>query len=85
MVFKSRRMKGAQHIASMRQMQNAYRTLIGKLEGKRPFKNLDIDGRIILEQILKEIGNKFVDWIHLAQNRDQWQALVNAVMNLWVP
>jgi hypothetical protein len=25
-----------------------------------------------------------VEWIHLAQDRDRWQALVNVVMNVWV-
>jgi hypothetical protein len=34
---------------------------------------------------LKEIGWEGVDWIHLAQDRDQWQAFVNIVMNLQVP
>jgi hypothetical protein len=33
----------------------------------------------------KKIGWKGVDWIHLAQDRVQWWALVNMVMNLWVP
>jgi hypothetical protein len=32
-----------------------------------------------------EAGWGFMDWIHLAMNRDQWQALVNTVMNLRVP
>jgi hypothetical protein len=34
---------------------------------------------------LREIGWYGMDWIHLAQDRDQWRALVNAVMNLLVP
>jgi hypothetical protein len=34
---------------------------------------------------LREIELKGVDWIHLAQKRDQWWTLVNTVMNLWVP
>jgi hypothetical protein len=34
---------------------------------------------------LREIGSGDVDWIHLAQDRDRWQALVNTVMNLRVP
>jgi len=33
---------------------------------------------------LREIGCEDVDWIHLAQDRDQWHALVNMVMNLWI-
>jgi hypothetical protein len=34
---------------------------------------------------LREIGWNGMDWIDLAQDRDQWRALVNTVMNLWVP
>jgi hypothetical protein len=33
---------------------------------------------------LREVGQEGVDWIHLAQDRDQWQAVLNTVMNLWV-
>jgi hypothetical protein len=34
---------------------------------------------------IREIGWGGMDWTHLAQLREQWQALVNVVMNLWVP
>jgi hypothetical protein len=34
---------------------------------------------------LQEVGKGSMDWIDLAQHRDRWRALVNAVMNLWVP
>jgi hypothetical protein len=34
---------------------------------------------------LRERGWNGMDWIDLAQDRDQWRALVNMVMNLWVP
>jgi hypothetical protein len=34
---------------------------------------------------LREIGWGGIDWIYLAQDRDQWRALVNMAMNLWVP
>jgi hypothetical protein len=34
---------------------------------------------------LREIGWEGVDWIHLAQDRDQWRALLNMVMDVWVP
>ena len=47
-------------------------------------KNLAVDGRVILKWILgKWDGGK--DWIDLAQDRDWWRAVVNAVMNLRVP
>jgi hypothetical protein len=46
-----------------------------------------IDGRIILNWIFKKWngGGGDMDWIDLAQDRDRWWALVNVVMNLWVP
>jgi hypothetical protein len=43
-----------------------------------------VDGKIILKWIFKEVGWG-MDWIELAQDRDRWRALVNAVMNLRVP
>jgi hypothetical protein len=58
---------------------------VGKPEGKRPLgrprhrwaDNIKID--------LREIVWDGMDWIDLAQDRDQWRALVNTVMNLRVP
>jgi hypothetical protein len=44
-----------------------------------------VDGRIKLERIFREIGWKGVNWIHLAQDKDRWRALVNTVINLQVP
>jgi hypothetical protein len=50
------------------------------LKGRDYSEHLDVDGKIILEWI----GWEDVDWIHLAQDRDQWRAVVNTVMNLRV-
>jgi hypothetical protein len=65
--------------------RDAYRIFVGKPEGKRPLgrqrrtwvDNIKID--------LREIEWDGMDWIHLGQDKDQWRALVNTVMNLRVP
>jgi hypothetical protein len=65
--------------------KNVYRLLVGMPEGKRPLgrpRSRWVDN---IKMDLLEIGWGGVDWIGLAQDRDKWRALVNAVMNLWVP
>jgi hypothetical protein len=77
-------MRWAVHVARLEQ-RDAYRFLVGKSEEKKPLgrprhrwvDNIRID--------LLEIRWGGVDWIGLAQDRDKWRALVNAVMNLRVP
>jgi hypothetical protein len=77
-------MRWAGHVARMGKKRNMYRLLVGKPEGKRPL------GRPICRWVgnikmdLVEIEWGGVDWIGLAQGREKWSALVNAVMNLLV-
>jgi hypothetical protein len=69
----------------MGETRNAYRILVGKPERKRPLgrpRRRCVDN---IKMNLREIGRDGVDWIELAQDRDQWRALVNKVMNLRVP
>jgi hypothetical protein len=69
----------------VREERNAYIILVEKSEGWRP---LGIPRRIWLIGIridLRELSWEDVDYIHLAQYRHRWKALVNTVMNLWVP
>jgi hypothetical protein len=69
----------------MWEKRNAYRSLVGKPEGKRPLGRLRRRCVDNIKMGLLEIGWGGVDWIGLAQDRDKWSALVNAVMNLRVP
>jgi hypothetical protein len=84
-IIKSRRMRWAGHVVRMGEKRNAYRLLVGKPEGKRPLgrpRRRSVDN-IKMDHL--EIGWGGVDWIGLAQDRDKWRILVNAVMNLRVP
>jgi hypothetical protein len=58
---------------------------VGKPEGNRPLKKQICRWLHNIEMNVREVGWGGIDWIDLAQDRDQWRALVNMVMNLWVP
>jgi hypothetical protein len=65
--------------------RNTCRILVGKPEGKRPLgrpRRRWVDNN---KMDLREIGWDGVDWIDVPQERDQWRALVNTVMNNRVP
>jgi hypothetical protein len=59
--------------------------LVRKLEGKRPLGRPRCRWEDNIRMDLREIGWEGVDWMHLVNLRDHWWALVNMVMNLWVP
>jgi hypothetical protein len=83
-IIKSRRMRWAGHVARRGAKRNAYRLLAGKPEGKRPLGRPRRRWVHNIMMDLGEIGWAGVDWIGLAQDRDKWSALVNAVMNVQV-
>jgi hypothetical protein len=83
-MIKSRRMRWVGHVARMGTTGNAYRIFVGKPERKRPLgrpRRMWEDNKMVLREI--ELGG--MDWIDLAQDRDQWRAVVNTVMNLRDP
>ncbi|KAJ4433756.1 hypothetical protein ANN_16068 [Periplaneta americana] len=75
----ARPLRWAGHVARTGESRNAYRVLVGRPEGKRPFRwedNIKMD--------LREVGYDDREWINLAQDRDRWRAYVRAAMNLRV-
>ena len=65
--------------------RGVYRVLVGKPEGKRPLGRPRRRWEDNIKMDLQEVGCGSIEWIELAQDRDRWQAHVNAVMNLQVP
>jgi hypothetical protein len=67
-----------------REKRNAYRILVGTLEGRIPLERHSSRLEDNIEMDLREIEWDGMEGINLAQDRDQWRALVNTVVNLWV-
>jgi hypothetical protein len=84
-MIKSMRMRWAGHVARMGEKRNAYRVMTRKPKKKRPLgrpRRRWVDN---IKMDLSEIGWGGMEWIDLAQDRDQWRALVNKEMNFRVP
>jgi hypothetical protein len=77
-------MRWAGHVARMGEGRNACRVLVGKPQGKRPLERPRRRWEDGIKMDLREIGWGGVEWIHLAQGRDRWRAVVSAVMNIRV-
>ena len=84
-VIKSRKMRGAGHVARMGEERGVYRVLVGKPEGRRPLGRPRRKWVDNIRTDLQEVGCGYMDWIGLSQARDRWRTLVSAVMNLRVP
>jgi hypothetical protein len=69
----------------MGKRRDAYKVLVGRREERRQCGRPRLRWEDYIKMDFQEVGCGGVDWIELAQDRDRWWALVNAVMNLWVP
>jgi hypothetical protein len=78
-------MRWGKHVAHMEMKRNTYGILVGKPERKRLLGRPRCRWVNNTEMDLGEIGWGGMDWTDLAQDRDQWRALENTVMNLQVP
>jgi len=65
--------------------KSAYRVLVWKPEGKRPFGRPRHRWEDNIKMALQEVILRGMDWIDFAQDRDRWRALLNVVMKLWIP
>jgi hypothetical protein len=84
-MIKSRWVRWVGRGICMREKRNAYRVLVGKPESKRPLERLRCRWEDNVKINHRERGWGGMNWIHLAQNRDQCWALVNTVIYLRIP
>jgi hypothetical protein len=83
-VINSRRMKWAGHVVRMGEGRGVYRVLVGKPEGKRPLGRPRRRWEDHFKMNLQEVRCGDMDWIQLAQDKDRWRTLANAVINFHV-
>jgi len=72
-------------IIIMGEERGVYSVLLGKPKGRRPLGRPRGSWVDNIRMDLQEVGCGYMDWIGLVQDRDRWQTLVSAVMNLRVP
>jgi hypothetical protein len=77
-------MRWAGHVAHTEEVRNAYAIFVGIPEGKRPFGKLRRRWEENIKMDFRETEWEGVDCIHLAQDKGQWRALVNTIMNFRV-
>ena len=77
-------MKWVGHVVRMGERRGTYRVLVGRPEGRRPLERPRHRCEDNIKRDLEEVKLER-NWIALAQGRNRWRVLVNAVMNLRVP
>ena len=82
--IKSRRMRWAGHVARMGRRETYTGLWWGNLKERNHLEDTGVDGRIILRWVFRKWVCGGMDRIELAQDRDRWRELVNAVMNILV-
>jgi hypothetical protein len=65
--------------------RGVYRVLVGRPEGKRPLGRPRRRWENNIKMDLREIGIDGANWVQLAQDRVQWRAFMNMIMNLLIP
>jgi hypothetical protein len=81
--MKSRRREMGRTCGTYGERRGVYMALVGKPEGRRPLGRPRYRWENNIKWILEKCASG-TDWIDLAQDRDRWRALLNAVMNLRV-
>jgi hypothetical protein len=84
-MIKSKRMILEGHVVCMGEKWNAYTILVAKPEGKRSLGRPWCGWEDHNNMDHREVGWGYINWIYLAQDKGQWRALVNTVMDLRVP
>jgi hypothetical protein len=80
----SRKLRWTGHVTRKGKKIDVYRVLEGKYEGRRPLGRPRRRWEDNIKMYLREV-RWGLDWISLGQDMDRWRAVVNTVMNLWVP
>ena len=82
---KSRIIRWSGHVAIKGKRRVVNRVLVGKPGGKGPLAKPSRRWEDNIKMALQDVGCRGMDWMELAQDRDRWRVVVNAVINIRVP